>query len=74
MLTLQCLQGFLLPLPSLLVLLMSPVYPWRKLLELLQVALNSFSRSIERFPVLGLLPVRMLCQMVQDEVGVTVQE
>lgn len=72
--TLQCLQGFLLPSPSLLILLMSLIYPRRKLLEPLQVGLHSFGRSIERFAILRLLPVWMVDQVVQYKTRVALEQ
>ena len=71
---LQRLQGFLLPSSSLLVLLMSLIYPRRKLLEPLQVGLHSSGRSIERFAVLWLLPVWVVDQMVQYKTRVALEQ
>lgn len=64
MLALQCFQSFLLSPLSLLILRVSLVYPRRELLEPLQVGLHRFGRSIERFPVLWLLPVWVVDQVV----------
>ena len=64
MLTLQYLQSFLLSPPSLLILRVSLVYPRRELLEPLQVGLHRFGRSIERLPVLWLLPVWVIHQVI----------
>jgi hypothetical protein len=64
MLALKSLQSFLLPSSSLLIFLVSLVYPRSKLLKLLQVALHSFGRSIERFAVFWLLSVWVVDQVL----------
>lgn len=71
---LQCLQSLQLPPSPLLVFLVSPLYAWCKLLELLQVAAHSSSRSTERFAVLGLALVGVRLQVLENQVGVAVEE
>ena len=74
MLALQCLQCLQLPPSSLLVLVVSLLDARRNLLELLDVALHSGSRGTQRFLILRLALVRMRCQVLEDEVGMPVEQ
>ena len=71
-LSFQRLEGLLLPPPPLFVFLVSLLDARCDFLELLQVATDGGRGSIERLAVLGLVPVRVCLQLLEDQVGVAV--
>lgn len=58
----------------LLVLVVSPLYAWGDCLKFLQVAVDGRCGRIERFPVLRLVLVRMSLELLENKIGVSVEQ